>query len=282
MLSVCSVQEGCVKMAGRFIKLYDKILQWEWYRDVNTFRLFIHLLLRANYKDLRFEGRTILRGQLVTSLPSLASETGLTQRQVRVSLDRLKMTGEVSSSSCPRYRIITIVKYDEYQSDVRQNVSQTAGEMSPSGQAHDRLMTGSRQAHDRLMTASIDNIDNIEQIEKVEPVEKREGTAKRFTPPTKEEILDFCLDEGLGLDVDYFYDHYTSNGWMVGKNRMKDWKATARNWVRRDQEMQRQSPQPQQTVRSSPSQQYSQRDYSGADDEAMRAMMAQFRKDGLM
>ena len=119
-------------MAGRFIKLYDKILSWEWYKDINTFRLFLHLLLRANYKDMRFEGRLISRGQLVTSLASLSSETGLTQRQVRVSLDRLKMTGEVSSLTCPRYRIITISKYDEYQSDGRLNVSQTAGEMSPS------------------------------------------------------------------------------------------------------------------------------------------------------
>ena len=74
-------------MAGRFIKLYDKILSWEWYSDINTFRLFVHLLLKANYKDLNFEGRKILRGQLVTSLSSLSSQTGLTVRQVRVSLD---------------------------------------------------------------------------------------------------------------------------------------------------------------------------------------------------
>ena len=122
-------------MAGRFIKLYDKILQWEWYSDINTCRLFIHLLLKANYKDQSFQGEIIHRGQMATSLSSLALQTGLSERQVRVSLDRLKMTGEVSSSTRPRCRIITIIHYDEYQSDGRQNVTLMTGKVSPSRQA---------------------------------------------------------------------------------------------------------------------------------------------------
>lgn len=54
-------------MAGRFIKLYDKILQWEWFGHPNTVCLFIYLLLKANYKDTRFQGKVIQRGQLLTS-----------------------------------------------------------------------------------------------------------------------------------------------------------------------------------------------------------------------
>ena len=141
---------------GRFIKLYDKILNWEWYKDINTFRLFLHLLLKANYKDISFEGRKILRGQLVTSLPSLSSQTGLTVRQVRVSLDHLKMTGEVTSTAYSKYRIITVVKYDEYQSVDRQEGSQMTGKRAAKRQADDRQMTGKRQASDSQMTASIE------------------------------------------------------------------------------------------------------------------------------
>ena len=271
-------------MADRFIKLYDKIMQWEWYKDVNTFRLFIHLLLRANYKDLRFEGKTIQRGQLVTSLASLASETGLTQRQIRVSLDRLKMTGEVSSLSCPRYRIITIVKYNEYQSDGRQNVSLMTDKMSASRQPHDSLVTGSRQAHDKLMTTSIEQIEEIEQIDKVEQIEERGGrTAKRFYPPTREEIEIFCLENGLTIDIDRFINYYSSNGWMVGRNKMKDWQATVRNWAKRDNDSGRPvKPAPTKRVIA---QEFPQRDYSSVNDDMMSSLaaeMEQARRDGII
>lgn len=57
---------------------------------------------------------------------------------------------------------------------------------------------------------------------------------KKFVKPTIEEIEAFAKEQNLtNLDPQYFYDYYESNGWMVGKNHMKDWKATAKNWNRR-------------------------------------------------
>lgn len=57
---------------------------------------------------------------------------------------------------------------------------------------------------------------------------------KKFVKPTVEEIEKFAHELNLtNLDPQYFYDYYESNGWMVGKNHMKDWKATAKNWNRR-------------------------------------------------
>lgn len=252
-------------MAGRFIKLYDKILQWEWYSDINTFRLFIHLLLKANYKDLNFEGQRILRGQLVTSLPKLSVQTGLTVRQIRVSLDKLKLTGEVTDRSCNRYRIITVVKYDDYQASDRQIDRQMTGEMAVK-----------RQADDRQMTASIDNIEYIEQdrIKENSPSESKRKTASRFTPPAKEEILDFCLTEGYGIDVDRFYDYYESVGWKVGgKAPMKDWKAAVRNWASRDKKTGRADDRKQAPAKRVVAQEYSQRDYGDEDNDALQRML---------
>lgn len=54
----------------------------------------------------------------------------------------------------------------------------------------------------------------------------------RFTPPTREELLSYVNEKGLSIDPDRFLDYYESNGWMVGKNKMKDWKAAVRNWAR--------------------------------------------------
>ena len=49
-----------------------------------------------------------------------------------------------------------------------------------------------------------------------------------------EELREYCISASLSVDYQYFYDYYESNGWKVGKNLMKDWKATLRNWNRRN------------------------------------------------
>lgn len=55
---------------------------------------------------------------------------------------------------------------------------------------------------------------------------------KRFTPPTLEEVKAYCQERGNTLDAERFIDYYTSNGWQVGKNKMRDWKAAVRTWER--------------------------------------------------
>ena len=56
----------------------------------------------------------------------------------------------------------------------------------------------------------------------------------RFTPPTLDEVTDYCNLKGAGIDPQYFCDFYQSKNWMVGKNKMKDWKAAVRTWMRKD------------------------------------------------
>ena len=196
---------------GGYIRLHRQILKWEWFSNPNTFRLFIYLLLKANYNDQKFEGQVIKRGQLVTSIPKLSQETALTPRQVRVALDHLKLTGEVTDCHNFKYRVITISKYDEYQTNDR-----------PNG----RQMTDKRQTDDRLMTASKEiNKDNKD---------KNNKPLKRFIPPTFEEVAHYCLIERENhVSPSRFYDYYESCGWTVGKGKpMKDWKAAVRTWER--------------------------------------------------
>ena len=56
--------------------------------------------------------------------------------------------------------------------------------------------------------------------------------ASRFTQPTLEEVQAYCIERGNGIDPQRFVDYYSSNGWKVGKNPMKDWKAAVRTWER--------------------------------------------------
>lgn len=58
----------------------------------------------------------------------------------------------------------------------------------------------------------------------------------KFTPPTLEEVKAYCLESGHRIDEQRFIDYYESNGWMVGRNKMRDWKAAVRNWAKREDE----------------------------------------------
>lgn len=103
-----------------FIKIHRRMLKWEWYKDTNTKVLFLHCLLKANWKDGRFQGIEVPRGSFVTSLSTLSEELSskeqtFTVQNIRTSLKHLTLTGELTSKSYSKYRIITVNKYNEYQ-----------------------------------------------------------------------------------------------------------------------------------------------------------------------
>lgn len=61
-------------------------------------------------------------------------------------------------------------------------------------------------------------------------ISKKSTRQKKFVPPTVEEVAAYCVERKNKVDAAYFVDHYTSNGWKVGKQNMKDWKAAVRTW----------------------------------------------------
>ena len=60
----------------------------------------------------------------------------------------------------------------------------------------------------------------------------KDNNKGRFTPPTLEEVNNYCLERKNNVDPQAFIDFYSSKGWMIGKNKMKDWKACVRTWER--------------------------------------------------
>lgn len=98
-----------------FIVINRKILKWEWYQDTNTLRLFIHLLLMANWEDKKWNGMVIKRGEFITSRKHLAKDTGLSEQQVRTALNKLISTNEITKATTNKYTLITINNYKKYQ-----------------------------------------------------------------------------------------------------------------------------------------------------------------------
>ena len=130
-----------------WIKLHRQILNWEWYSDTNTFRLFIHLLLTANFKDQKYQGKLIKKGSLLTGRDKLSYETGLSVREVRTCLERLKSTNEIAIKSNSKGTEIQIVNYDKYQIETNE-------------------MTNERPTNDQQMT-TIKERKEIEEVKEV-------------------------------------------------------------------------------------------------------------------
>lgn len=102
-----------------YIKLHRSILSWEWYGDIKTRGLFIHLLLSARWENTRCMGQVIKRGQLCTTVRELSELNGLTSKEVRTALVHLQTTGEITIQSTPHFSIFTIVNYETYQGEIR-------------------------------------------------------------------------------------------------------------------------------------------------------------------
>jgi hypothetical protein len=124
-----------------FIVLHRKMLDWEWYDDTNMVRLWLHLLFKANYKNMSWHRKIIKRGQLVTGREILAHETGLSVRQVRTCLDRLAECGCITKKTTNKYTLITICKYSNYQDIPETNDQQTTNKRP----TNDQQTTTSKQ-----------------------------------------------------------------------------------------------------------------------------------------
>ena len=187
-----------------WIKLHRQILEWEWYSDNNCFRLFLHLLLKANHKEKRFKGIELKVGSIVTSRDLLARETGLTSQQIRTALTKLISTNEITSVTSSQGTIIQIVSYEKYQVSTNE-------------------ITNEQPTSNQRATTN-NNVKN----------------EKKFIIPTFNDVLEYCMQNNLDVDGVKFINFYESKGWMVGKNKMKDWKAAIRTWVKPKQEIQQQ------------------------------------------
>lgn len=89
--------------------------------------------------------------------------------------------------------------------------------------------------------------EGVQDKDKDKDIVKVKSKVKRFVKPTIEEVSDYCNERSNDVDAEKFYDYYSSNGWKVGKNAMKDWKASVRTWEKNTTQQQKVS-QPKQVL----------------------------------
>ena len=199
-----------------YIKLYRSLLNWEWYDDINTKTVFLHLLLTVSIEESKWHGITIKRGSRVSSYAVLAKETRLTERQVRTAISHLETTGELTRYKYSNFTVFAINNYDKYQLLTDKTTGQRQG--------NDKAATGQRQQYKKIEEDKEDyNLSFLDA--------KKEKNA----PPTFEEVQKYAKENGIETDLKRFYSYYEQHQWKTKNgDDITDWTATLRYWEKRD------------------------------------------------
>lgn len=189
-------------------KIFD---HWLWSdKPFSRGQAWIDLLLMANHQNNKFllgnELLEVERGSFITSELKLMDRWGWSKSKVRYFLNALESDSMLVKKSDRKKTTITIVNYSAYQD------LQTTEEP----QKNHRKTTKRPQKDTNNNDNNVNNDNNI--------------NSSRFTPPTLEEVKEYCFERKNKVDCEKFIDFYTSKNWMVGKNKMKDWKASVRTW----------------------------------------------------
>lgn len=184
-----------------YVKLDRKMLNWGWKDEPNMVAIWIEILLQANYKDEVWHGEQYPKGTFPTSLAKLSVNTGLSIQQVRGCLARLERTGEISIKSTNKLTRITVNKWEEYQC-LEDN--------------DNKPITNEQQTNNNQIT-TLKEYKNKKN--------KKNNSIRQFTPPTLDEIENYCRERNNGVDAKKFFEYYSVANWKDSKgNPIKNWK----------------------------------------------------------
>lgn len=169
-----------------WIKLHGKFQNWEWYKNKNTKIMFIHCLLKANWKDAYFEGVQIKRGSFATSLETLCDELDMTKQEVRTAIKHLISTHEITRVTYPKFSVIVVNNYDLYQAY--------------------NTMSNNRVTHKQQQYKNIDIITNTY----LNKIEKNFG--RTLAPLEMEMIKDWVNEIDDFRKIDYAIKETVTNG----------------------------------------------------------------------
>ncbi|MCM1529987.1 MAG: hypothetical protein NC093_08345 [Alistipes sp.] len=204
-----------------YIRLGRNFMDWRWYSDGNTVRLFLHLLMSCNFEEREFQDITVRRGQRLASLTKLADELNLTVRQIRTAFEHLEKTGDVTRSSSGKFTIVTVNSYDDF--------------ILPTNrcQDDDKETTGQRQANDNNEINIINN-NNYKKDEKGAPASPVQAEKSSPSPEADKTAQDRLIsDYGRENVLDY---QKRVQDWMAAKgiSHIADFWGTVARWMKQD------------------------------------------------
>ena len=159
-----------MKMSKGFIMLFRELTEWEWYTDINTYKVFMHCLLKVNYSKKRWQGILIQKGEFITSYEKLAVETGLTISKVRTALKKLDATGYIQVETTVNYTKIGVLKLHDFVAETSVENNSTRNNM-PNNTQHDKPnskpLTNDSHTNDNQLATTDTNNNNIINRKKI-------------------------------------------------------------------------------------------------------------------
>lgn len=206
-------------MVEGWIFLHRKLQECEIWANSQPFDMrsaWVDLLLLANHRDAAiifdYEPMTVKRGQYLTSVRKLSARWNWSKNRTLKYLRLLESLGMIHRESNNQRTLITIDNYSIYQ------------DMQDTGEDTKRTQVGTQSGHEADTGMPQTNNEKNEKNNK--------NNNRAFVKPTLEEVKAYCLERNNTVDPEAFISFYESKGWMIGKNRMKDWKAAVRTWER--------------------------------------------------
>jgi len=230
-------------MCQGFIYLHRKMIDWEWYTDVNTKTLFIHILLKANFKDKQWKGIEINRGQFLTSYETLSNEINLTVQQVRTCIKKLIKTKEITIKTTNKYSLITVENYNDYQNKDEIATNKLTNEQQSNNK---QLTTTNNDKNDNndLIMNNNENNEKKEKPKKEKPKKEKQVKNKylEFVFLTNEEYqkLIVTFDE---LKTKQYIENLNNYIGSTGKKYQSHYH-TILNWSKKDKTDNKPKPKP--------------------------------------
>jgi len=200
-------------MSG-WIKIHRSITNHWLYSEKRVYsklEAWYDMLIAVNYSDSKtlIKGKlyNIKRGQSILSLDSWAKRWNWDKSKVRRFLNTLQADNMIELKSDTITTQLTICNYESYQGE--RNADETPKKR--------------KRNADETQTTLIE--------------ERKENKENKFIIPTFNDVLEYCMQNNLDVDCNKFINFYESKGWMVGKNKMKDWRAAVRNWIKPKEEI---------------------------------------------
>lgn len=192
--------------------------------------LYSNILLKLYLRSLKNDGKLVVNDRIPYNAEMLASVTGHQIGTVKQALSIFKDLG-----------LIDVLENGAiYMLDIQNFIGRGSSEADRKREYRQRIETDRTKVQTKVREISEKSPPEIEiELEKEIKIEKEIDSSastttkrKRFEKPSISDIKQYCIERNNNIDASQFYDYYESNGWKVGKNSMKDWKAAVRTWER--------------------------------------------------
>lgn len=211
--------EGFIKLPRSF--MYDEI-----YMDQKAKALFLHLILKAYYKDEGKEKREMCR----SSYRKLALETGLTVQNIRTAMATLISAHKITQYSTHPSLTISICNYDTYQGiaeTFQHDIQHTAQHKEQHKTAERRSPYTPKKEYKETFEEGQENI--------ILPADQEKVSVVVVKPPTQEEVNDYIQEHNYQVNSIRFYEYYSKSGWKTKNGKpINDWKTKVDEWAHRE------------------------------------------------